>query len=81
MRSVRLREGEATWGVWLPLALANVVKAIRGAWGEDKAKISDILSWFMLPALAEAMRSEEDRADNDRTVERFNELLKRYGGG
>ena len=65
-----LREGEKTWGVWLPLALADIVGmlyAVCRRAGGDTGKIqmmdrSKILQSWMLPAMAAAAKEDEDEA-------------------
>ena len=65
-----LREGEKTQGVWLPLALADLIvmlyvvsRRAGGDTGEIKPpKRSDILKTWMLPAMAAAINEDEEEA-------------------
>ncbi|MBQ2336498.1 MAG: hypothetical protein II381_09300 [Victivallales bacterium] len=65
-----LREGEKTIGVWLPLALADLMRmlhAVQRRAGGDTGKIqlperSEILESWMLPAMAAAAKEDEEEA-------------------
>lgn len=66
-----LREGEKTIGVWLPLAIADVVlmldvvaKRAAGVTGKiDVMKRSEVLKAWMLPVMSEAMAEDEAEAE------------------
>lgn len=65
-----LREGEKTMGVWLPLALADIMlmldvvsKRAAGVTGKiDIINRSEILKAWMLPVMGEAMAEDEAEA-------------------
>ena len=68
-----MNEGAATLGVWLPLAMCQLVRAVRQIGGCDE-RMSDVLRGFMLPRLAAAMENEERELEERGTVEAFEAL-------
>lgn len=65
---MRLREGAAAMGVWLPLALADVLcwLACAATMGETRLSRADALRAWHLPELAAAVaRDEAERAADD----------------
>lgn len=79
-----LREGEKTIGVWLPLAIADVVlmliavsKRAAGHTGEIKLpKRSEIIKAWMLPVMSEAMAEDEAEAEAIAMLESVRNLKK-----
>ena len=65
-----MREGEKTIGVWLPLALADLMRmmvVVARRAGGDTGEIqmmdrSKILQSWMLPAMAAAAKEDEEEA-------------------
>jgi hypothetical protein len=68
-------------GVWLPLALADIVAwLVAGAtMGERTVTRGEALEAWMLPELARAVRNGEAEAEAAETVENFENLMKRFG--
>lgn len=78
-----MREGEAAFGVWLPLALGSMMTLALNALkaeGAPEVKMSDVLASWALPTLAEGLRREEAREAEDRMIANFNALAERFGG-
>lgn len=79
--SVKLREGAAAIGVWLPLALADVVGwlAAGATMGATIIRRADALDAWGLPELAKAVRNDDADAEDAATVEGFERLAEMYG--
>lgn len=75
---MRLREGLAGLGVWLPLAMADIFGWMQSFDGKG-VKRSDVLNSWFLPELAAAVRSDEDECEDRETVENFNRLEEMFG--
>lgn len=73
-----MREGVAALGVWLPIAIADVLTAVAQVGGVklDRARVLD--SWA-LPELAKAVRKDDEEGAEQETVAQFEMLMKRYG--
>ena len=73
-----LDEGARTWGVWLPLALADTVTlmfALVRTWAEDSAKIkvprrSELLKSWALPFTGSALAAEEKEQERREKAEK-----------
>lgn len=79
-----LQEGEKTWGVWLPIALADVLTMLyivsRRAAGDTKKvnimKRSEVLKSWMLPAMSAAIAEDEAEAEAWAMLESIRNLKK-----
>lgn len=79
-----LREGEKTWGVWLPLALADITgmlyavcRRAGGDTGEIKMpKRSQILKAWILPAMSAALGEDEAEAEAFEMLQSVKNLKK-----
>ena len=79
-----LREGEKTWGVWLPLALADIIgmlyavcRRAGGDTGEIKMpKRSQILKAWILPAMSAALGEDEAEAEAFEMLQSVKNLKK-----
>ena len=60
-----LDEGARTMGVWLPLALADLKRAILAPWlkKEDFEPLSRTLAGWCLPMMSRALAAEEREQD------------------
>ena len=78
---MKLREGAATLGVWLPLALADIVGwlAAGATMGATIIGRADALDAWGLPELAQAVRNDDAGAEDAATVEGFERLFKQFG--
>jgi len=64
-----LDEGARTWGVWLPLALADLCICVLAPWiDKERGKITraDLVEGWGLPMLSSSLRAEEVRAERAR---------------
>ena len=77
-----------TQGVWLPLALATLVQAVMQLSSafvpKDKdfkiPKVSEVLEWFNLPVMAEAMACDEKEAEAIRLFNSVRNLAEKQQG-
>lgn len=76
--AVRLDEGRAAMGVWLPLAFASLVRCIIGMFG-NAPEIDEVLDSWLLPEMAEAARNDRKELEAREAVGWFEKLEKRYG--
>jgi hypothetical protein len=78
---VRLREGQAAVGVWLPLALADLIGwlAAGTTMGATIIRRADALDAWGLPELAKAVRNDDADAEDSATVAAFERLAEMYG--
>lgn len=78
---MKLREGAAAIGVWLPLALADVVGwlAAGATMGATIIRRADALDAWGLPELAKAVRNDDADAEDAATVEGFERLARMFG--
>ena len=74
---MKLREGAATLGVWLPLALADIVGWLAA--GATIIGRADALDAWGLPELAQAVRNDDAGAEDAATVEGFERLFRQFG--
>lgn len=83
-----MRSGGAALGVWLPIALADILSwvAFGATWGERKFRRGQILEAWCLPDLAAAVRTDEDAAEkareedgDDRLIEWIEQIDKDFG--
>lgn len=80
---VFLEEGRSTIGVWLPIALCDVVSMLFNVarmWAKDADKIeipkrSELLASWCLPMMASAFKADED----ERAALQLFESVKRMG--
>jgi len=80
-----LREGEKTLGVWLPLALADIMRMLAvvsrraaGFTGEvDPPSRALILSSWQLPAMSAAVAEDEEEAKAFAMLKSVQDLAKR----
>lgn len=75
---MRRREGESTLGLWLPLAMASLVRHVVGLFGSPP-KISELLASWMLPHLAECMKHEEEAAQAEGLGRWIEDIEMRFG--
>ena len=75
---MRRREGESTLGLWLPLAMATLVRHVAGLSGSPP-EISELLASWMLPHLAECMKHEEEAAQAEALGRQVEIIEKRFG--
>ena len=77
-----------TQGVWLPLALATLVRVVMqlsSAFASKEQtfnipKVSEVLEWFNLPVMAEAMNCGEKEAEAIRLFNSVKRLAEKQQG-
>ena len=66
--------------VWLPLALATIVRCLAVRQGGKGFRASEILKMFCLPELAAAMERDEAEQDRLNQATWFDQLAAMFGG-
>lgn len=75
-----MEEPRATLCVWLPLAMATVIRALGARHpGGRELKTSEILRLFCLPNMAAAMERDEQMGEQQNQVAWFDQLAARFG--
>lgn len=77
-----------TQGVWLPLALATLVRVVMQLSSAfvpkeqtfEIPKVSEVLEWFHLPVMAEAMECDEKEQEAIRLFNSVRNLAEKQRG-
>ncbi len=63
--------------MWLPLAMADLYGWLTGLFGKPVRR-SDALASWCLPALAAAVKGDEDESEDRETIDQFDRLERMF---